>query len=118
MQTTVFRFFSKIWAILLLFFYITAIFFSKISAIFLRVLTVTLSALFVFVSVFYTLICLTSETLHYPWIPSLDVLLLAIFNTAHFSCVIVITHSNDSLFPGNQNTRDRFWPIACVDFEQ
>ena len=31
----------------------------------------------------------------------LDVLLLAIFNNAHFSCVIVITHSNDSLLPGN-----------------
>ena len=30
----------------------------------------------------------------------------------------LIKHSNGWLLPGNQNVRDRFWPIACVDFEQ
>ena len=41
------------------------------------------------------------------------------FSIMHtFHALLSITHSNESLLPGNKNTRDRFWPIACADFEQ
>ena len=40
-------------------------------------------------------------------------------NNVRFPCVIANNVlSNDSLLQGNQNIRDWFWPIACVDFEQ
>ena len=35
-----------------------------------------------------------------------------------FRALLRIVHWNDSLLPGNQNARDWFRPIACVDFEQ
>ena len=56
-----------------------------------------------FIDIFFNLLALS--TCKYSF---LAVLLLAILNTAHFLGVIVIMHSNDSLLPGNQNTRDRF----------
>ena len=65
-----------------------------------------------FIDIFFKLLALS--TCKYSF---LDVLLWP-FSIMHTSCVIVITHSNDSLLPGNQNTRDRFWPITCADFEQ
>ena len=48
-----------------------------------------------FIDIFINLLALS--TCKYSF---LDVLLLAIFNTTHFSCIIAITHSNDSLLQG------------------
>ena len=90
--------------ILLLFFYITAIFFSKISAIlllFFYITAINITTIFLYygyiflrdigyittstnshikcivcICVSFLYICLTSETLHYPWIPSLILLSL------------------------------------------
>ena len=65
-----YRLYYYYFSILRLFFYITAIFFSKILAILLRVLLNGHIKCIVCICVSFLYICLTSETLHYPWIPS------------------------------------------------
>ena len=39
-------------------------------------------------------------------------------NTAQFLCVIVITHSVTLMSPGNENSRDQFYPMTRADFRQ
>ena len=63
-----YRLYYYYFSILRLFFYITAIFFSKILAILLRVLLNSRIKCIVCICVSFLYICLTSETLHYPWI--------------------------------------------------
>ena len=70
-----YRLYYYYFSILRLFFYITAIFFSKILAILLRVLLNSHIKCIVCICVSFLYICLTSETLHYPWIPSSYILL-------------------------------------------